>query len=473
MRFVVPLTLTPVVLLIAVAGLGSSDSSAFDARGGAYVVQHVAAEQHGHGGGSGTTASASPSVSPSEPSTSSADPAGLTDPPVSTASASAPSPTRPVSWTFCAPEYSSCTFVGTREVRFVLDGAITTKTVFKQVACNNGTFGVPEGGAGKAYCEYAEYPDGYQTTTLDNPNPGMGGLGATVTVPTGDPGRTTMAVDDGAPRGDDTDGVSAFRISCPMSHFAFDDPIVAPGKPGGSHLHMFFGNTQADAHSTTDTLVNSGGSTCAGGIANRSAYWMPAVVDGAGQVVIADDSNFYYKSSHYDGIRPDQVQPLPAGLRMIAGDKSSTTSQGQRNWGCFEKYVGHWDSIQEAANLCGPDNRLSFSLRFPHCWDGVNLDSADHQSHMSQPVDGVCPQTHPVPIPAITMNVMFDIPDSGTQGWHLASDMYDDANAGGYSAHADWWNGWNEDVMNTWVTNCVVANRNCHNHLLGDGRTLG
>ncbi|MGL5908962.1 MAG: DUF1996 domain-containing protein [Phycicoccus sp.] len=360
-------------------------------------------------------------------------------------------------------------------MRFVLDGVATTRTFFKQVwLCNNTTFGVPDGGAGKAYCEYAEYPDGYQTATLENPNPGMGGLGATVTVPTGDPGRTTMAVDDGAPRGDDgTDGVSAFRVGCAMSHFAFDDPIVAPGKPGGSHLHMFFGNTRTDAHSTTDTLVDSGGSTCAGGIANRSAYWMPAVVDGAGQVVIADDSNFYYKSSHYDGVRPDQVQPLPAGLRMISGDKSLTSSQGQGTWGCFEKYVGHWDSIQEAADRCGSDNRLSFSLRFPHCWDGVNLDSADHQSHMSQPVDGACPQTHPVPIPAITMNVMFDIPDSGTQGWHLASDMYDYTTGGGYSAHADWWNGWDENIMNTWVTNCVVANRNCHNHLLGDGRTLG
>ncbi|MGL5828717.1 MAG: DUF1996 domain-containing protein, partial [Angustibacter sp.] len=281
-------------------------------------------------------------------------------------------------------------------------------------------------------------------------------------------------VSDGAPEGDPAgDGNSAFRVNCHMSHFAFDDPIVAPGKPSGSHLHMFFGNTGTDAFSTTESLVNSGNSTCSGGTANRSAYWMPAVIDGAGKAVVAADSNFYYKSSHYDGTRPDQIKPLPAGLRMISGDASLTSSKGQGHWGCWEKYIGHWDSIQQAADLCGPDNQLSFSIKFPHCWDGVNLDSKNHKSHMSNPVDGACPSTHPVALPAITMNVMFDIPDDGTRGWHLASDMYDfKKDGGGFSGHADWWNAWDQDIMNSWVSNCLVAGKTCHNNLLGDGRIL-
>ena len=39
---------------------------------------------------------------------------------------------------------------------------------------------------------------------------------------------------------------------------------------------------------------------------------------------------------------------------------------------------------------------------FPSCWDGVNLDSADHKSHMAYPIgeynNGYCPDTHPVHI---------------------------------------------------------------------------
>jgi hypothetical protein len=37
------------------------------------------------------------------------------------------------------------------------------------------------------------------------------------------------------------------RTACQFSHMAFDDPIVYPGQPGKSHLHVFFGNTGTNA----------------------------------------------------------------------------------------------------------------------------------------------------------------------------------------------------------------------------------
>lgn len=42
------------------------------------------------------------------------------------------------------------------------------------------------------------------------------------------------------------------------------------------------------------------------------------------------------------------------------------------------------------------------NVRFPSCWDGVNLDSPDHISHMAYPVNesfesnAPCPDSHPV-----------------------------------------------------------------------------
>jgi len=77
-----------------------------------------------------------------------------------------------------------------------------------------------------------------------------------------------------------------FRFLAAPSHYLKDDPIVFPGQPGVSHLHMFFGNTQADAYSevgtgNTNDLLIKGASTVQGGKgANPSAYWMPALVDG-------------------------------------------------------------------------------------------------------------------------------------------------------------------------------------------------
>jgi hypothetical protein len=50
------------------------------------------------------------------------------------------------------------------------------------------------------------------------------------------------------------------------------------------------------------------------------------------------------------------------------------------------------------------------------CWDGKNLDSPDHKSHVAYPVagaqtftgnsvGGACPSTHPVKIPQIMLEV--------------------------------------------------------------------
>lgn len=43
-------------------------------------------------------------------------------------------------------------------------------------------------------------------------------------------------------------------------------------------------------------------------------------------------------------------------------------------------------------------NGLRLQIIFPACWDGVNLDSPDHKSHMAYPDrldNGKCPTTHP------------------------------------------------------------------------------
>lgn len=63
-----------------------------------------------------------------------------------------------------------------------------------------------------------------------------------------------------------------FRTFCQFSHLSYDDPIIFPGQPGKSHLHMFFGNTDTNANSTIKSIINTGGSTCDGGPLNRTSY---------------------------------------------------------------------------------------------------------------------------------------------------------------------------------------------------------
>ena len=167
---------------------------------------------------------------------------------------SAPSPT---SWVFCANEYSGCSFIGLRDVRFVLDGKTTVKSFYGGLeSCKEYLFDLAVGGSGAAKCEYATI---YKTITVQNPMPGMSGLGSSVTLPMGHPGFSEARVQATSDFGIASD-IGAFRVPCAVSHFSFNDPIVHPGKPGASHLHMFFGNTGTDANSTVDSILNSGNS---------------------------------------------------------------------------------------------------------------------------------------------------------------------------------------------------------------------
>ena len=56
------------------------------------------------------------------------------------------------SWTYCASEGGQCNFSGTMQVRYGDRGFYVSDTFTNGVACNNGVFGDPLVGFGKA-CE--------------------------------------------------------------------------------------------------------------------------------------------------------------------------------------------------------------------------------------------------------------------------------------------------------------------------------
>lgn len=262
--------------------------------------------------------------------------------------------------------------------------------------------------------------------------------------------------------------VGAFREPCNFSHMAFDDPIVYPGQPGASHLHTFLGNDQANASSTAATLATSGRSTCTGGTLNRTSYWMPTLIDiRTGQPIVPSSTNFYYKLG-YLGVKAGSVQAFPKGLRMIAGNPGGTTPVRSNNVGleCVSG-GGH----QPAIPSCPVGDDLNVSVIFPQCWDGVNLDSPDHRSHMAYATGKGCPSTHPVPMPEIALNVHYKVSEPNSAAfWKLSSDNY--SGPGGYSMHADWFNGWDAATNDAFVKSCINGNMDCHDYLLGDGRIL-
>ncbi len=307
-------------------------------------------------------------------------------------------------------------------------------------------------------------------------------------IPTGDVGsnqlRLTQTNNKPLPSG----GAGEFRMNCGFSHMNFDDPIVYPGKKGAAHLHTFFGNTDTTYLSTANSLAISGNSTCQGGVANRSAYWVPAMIDTVTNTPLKPAGlAVYYKGN--DTRTYSFIKSPPAGLRMIAGTMLTTSpkTNNAAHYYCDPQNDANTDqSGISAQSSCKdhtwPDGWLSKAsvimvVVFPQCWDGVNLDSADHKSHMAY-ADGSttsngCPTTHPVLIPSITYNVRYYVPaGSDTTKWRLSSDMYPNTSPGGYSGHGDWFNGWKPEIMDLIVKKCLNAKMNCGSNSLPDGRDM-
>jgi hypothetical protein len=258
--------------------------------------------------------------------------------------------------------------------------------------------------------------------------------------------------------------------------------MVYPGEPNKAHLHTYFGNTSANANSTLESL-RRGSSTCFGGGANKSAYWMPSVIDGQGRPRKPNHSNFYYKRPYGSGGVP--ITPMPPGLRYIAGDANNTdpkkTAARFLCYGPKGENPG-WKRTLTAAvkdGTCVPGGSFVIEVGFPVCWDGVNLDSPDHKAHIVDQRNQagtsvrVCPASHPVLLPSYSFNAKWDIvAGDDLSQWRLSSDRYDEALDAGLSIHADVVWIWDEPTMKALVDNCLNAFRDCHNHLLGDGRTL-
>ena len=243
-------------------------------------------------------------------------------------------------------------------------------------------------------------------------------------------------------------GFGQFVIECDYSHSAPDDPIVHPAMPGMSHRHDFFGNTDTDAFSTADSLLEADDTTCQNR-ADTAAYWAPTLLDG-GEPVTPRTSAAYYRAAPDVELR--DVEPFPHGLMVVAGDMTSDADDPQpvdlAGWGC-----GVSTRLSPTPPNCPTSAPLRGVVTFPDCWDGVRLDSPDHRSHMANSTDGQCPASHPVHVPQLTFAITYPI--TGTDhDLTLASGST-------HGFHSDFVNAWDQEHLTEKVELCLHRDAVC------------
>ncbi len=237
-----------------------------------------------------------------------------------------------------------------------------------------------------------------------------------------------------------------FVSGCRFSHRNQDDPIVYPGQPGKSHDHTFSGTDSTNAFSTVATML--GGSSSCRRPGDTAGYWAPTLISASGTAITPRAATVYYRRHSLAGL-----QTFPTGFKMIAGNSKSTAAQSLSvtYWNCGPAGGVRPQSTIPTCPDAGPRG-LALHVAFPDCWDGVNLDSPDHQSHMATSVKGRCPSDHPVAVPALQVNIRY--PSAGGPGLVLSS-------GGQFSGHADFFNTWNEPVLQGLVNGCLNALRHC------------
>jgi hypothetical protein len=253
---------------------------------------------------------------------------------------------------------------------------------------------------------------------------------------------------------------------CAYSHTNNDDPIVYPGQPGRAHTHDFFGARTADAGSTYSSMV-AGPTTC-GTPEDKAGYWAPALYRNGTKINPAGSFNgekveqkFYYRDGHYASAA--SVEPFPPNFKMVQGHMharsiADANSRGAKWgtkmwWGCSDNSVG---GKQTSPPNCR-SGILTLHVNFPSCWNGKTVNGdAVAAGNVKFPSDKKCPSTHPRRLPIVIQRLEWPV-GTNSSGITLSS-------GAPYTAHADFWNTWEQSALSDLVTRCLNRNVNCGNN---------
>ncbi|MEV0223508.1 DUF1996 domain-containing protein [Streptomyces sp. NPDC050704] len=272
-----------------------------------------------------------------------------------------------------------------------------------------------------------------------------------------------------------------FTTSCGVNAnglFNSDNVIVAPGVTNGAHhFHDYVGNQSNDAFASDEDLANAD-TTCENE-GDKSSYFWPVLrlqngteeqdaaspgggIEGnVGEIVTPRQVTMAFV-----GNPRSEVTAMPKLLRIITGDAKAFvngTANANASWSCtgFENKV----QLKDKYPLCPSGSDVVRTFKFQSCWDGKNIDSANHRTHVAfAAADGSCASGFKA-IPQLVQRIVYDVDapsleDGGRTTPLFAVDSFPEQVHKPVTDHGDFINVFDEELMREMV-DCINDGRQC------------
>ncbi|GAQ53648.1 DUF1996 domain-containing protein [Streptomyces acidiscabies] len=256
-----------------------------------------------------------------------------------------------------------------------------------------------------------------------------------------------------------------------------DNVIVAPGVANGAHhLHDYVGNQSNDAFASDQELKNA--QTSCQNQGDKSSYFWPVLRVQDGSQDFDQNNDGGGKEGNVGKIlQPAQAQlkfvgnkagnvvGMPSALRIITGDAKAFVNGNANanvNWSCtgFENKV----QLKDKYPICPQGSQVVRTSFFQSCWDGKNIDSANHRTHVAfVQGNGQCANGFKA-IPQLQVRLVYNVPAPQIQNGQVknayAVDSFPENLHKPITDHNDFINFFSKNTMNQMV-NCINTGKKC------------